>query len=177
MTTKSTDIIPALSVGVFDATPVGLIVADGPAPEFEVWLTYGRALRRVKGALKFVLGDWLNFGEAAYGEKYSQALALWPESNYGSLANTAYVCSNVSISCRHENLTFEHHYTVAKLEQDKQMELLDLAEENDWTVGELRKQRDIDIEGFATERHITCPDCRHVFPLKGATYTTVEVSE
>lgn len=173
----SNNLIPALSIGQFGATSVGLIVADGPAPAFEIWLTYGRALRRVKGALKFVLGDWLNFGEAAYGEKYSQALTLWPESNYGSLANTAYVCSNVDISCRHENLTFEHHYTVAKLDPDKQKELLDLAEENDWTVSELRKHRDIDIEGFSTERHITCPECRHVFPIKGATYTIVEVSE
>jgi len=173
----STDIIPALSVGVFTAAPTGLVVADGPAPEFEIWFSYGEALRKIKGALKFVLGDWLNFGENAYGEKYAQALSLWPESTYGSLANTAYVCSNVPFSCRHENLSFEHHYTVAKLEQDKQKELLDKAEANEWTVGDLRKHRDIDDKGFATEKQITCPKCGHEFPLRGATYIMVEVTE
>ena len=67
------DTIPALSIEAFTATPTGLIVTDGDVP-FEVWEAYGDALQRVGGAIHWVIGDWLNFGESQYGEKFSQAL-------------------------------------------------------------------------------------------------------
>jgi len=171
----STDIIPALSVGVFTATPTGLVVADGPAPEFEIWFSYGEALRKIKGALKFVLGDWLNFGEKAYGEKYSQAVDE-TDWTYGTLANIAYVCSSIEFSRRHENLSFEHHYEIAKFDPDLQDYWLDKAESEKWTREELRKHRDIATKGFAIERYIACPGCGHEFPLKGAKYILVEVT-
>jgi len=172
----SKDIIPALSVGVFSATPIGMIVADGPAPEFDVWMEYGRGLRKVKAALKFVFGDWLNFGETAYGEKYTQAIDE-TDWKYGTLANIAYVCNAIEFSRRHENLKFEHHYEVSKFEPDVQDDWLAKAESEGWTVKELRRQCDIATKGFTVERYIACPGCAHEFPLKGAKYIMVEVTE
>src|ERR1039457_2825142 len=63
---------PDWQVGPCRLTPTGLIVQG--APPFDEWAQCGTLLRRMKGAVQFWIGDWLNFGEHAYGEKYSQAL-------------------------------------------------------------------------------------------------------
>jgi len=39
-----------------------------------VWEAYGKGLRRAEAAIHWIIGDWLNYGERAYGEMYAQAL-------------------------------------------------------------------------------------------------------
>lgn len=75
----------------------------------ERWQEIGCYLKDIDGAVRWWIGDWLNYGEKRYGEMYSQALDA-TDYAYGSLANAKHVASKYEISCRHENLSFEHHY-------------------------------------------------------------------
>jgi len=133
---RPTDTIPALSAQAFTATPTGLVVSR-ESVDYEIWAEYGRGLQRVQKAIHFVLGDWLNYGDRAYGEKYTQALENTP-FEYQTLADDKWVTEQLEFSRRRENLSFAHHREVAPLDPDEQDHWLDAAEENTWTCKELR---------------------------------------
>jgi len=84
---------------------------------FDDWEDLGERLAGARESLRWWLGDWVNFGEAAYGEKYAQALDETHYS-YSALRNIAYTTKNTPESLRHQDLTFEHHTTVAGLEEN-----------------------------------------------------------
>tara|TARA_R110000744_G_scaffold271950_2_gene384988 strand:- start:211 stop:858 length:648 start_codon:yes stop_codon:yes gene_type:complete len=44
---------------------------------YDEWERDGKLLRTMHHNLPWLLGDWLNYGQAAFGEKYSQALDQW----------------------------------------------------------------------------------------------------
>jgi len=129
-------IIPSLTVGDFSASSVGLNAKNGVV--FEVWYEYGRGLKRVEGALQWIIGDWLNYGESHYGEMYTQAMELWPEAEYQTLANYKWVSSKIQFSTRVENLSWTHHRYIAALAPEDQKMWLDHAQKNDWSSGDLR---------------------------------------
>lgn len=54
------------------------------------------------------LGDWLNYGENAYGEMYSQVM---DETGFSlqTLTNDKYVASKIEIYRRREILSWSHH--------------------------------------------------------------------
>lgn len=97
-------------------------------PSFEEWLQCGEFINRAKGSVHFWIGDWLNYGEQKWGEKYLQAVKE-TDYDYGTLRNDKWVASKVELSRRRDNLTFSHHAEVADLEPDEQDRLLDYAEE------------------------------------------------
>lgn len=136
---KQTNSIPAISSGPFEATPIGLLVTEQNV-SFEVWQAYGEGLKRVEGAIQWVIGDWLNFGEHAYGEKYSQALELWPETEYETLKKLAAVSNRVEKGNRLPLLSWTHHFQVAYLEPAEQRRWLADAQTKDWSVRDLRNQ-------------------------------------
>lgn len=105
---------------------------------FEEWETLGETLGRVARASGWWIGDWVNYGEAAYGEKYSQALEA-TGLEYGTLRNYAWVASRIEVSRRHDNLSFSHHFELAAMEPDIQDEWLDAAEATGMSASELRK--------------------------------------
>lgn len=134
-----TDVIPALTFGPFMATPSGLIV-DGAVADipFEMWEMYGKGLQVVFKSLPFVIGDWLAFGERTYGEKYVQAVELTGYATQ-TMYNAKFTCDHVPQEIRRpDTLSFDHHAAVASLPVEKQIELLDEAEEQGWTRDELR---------------------------------------
>jgi hypothetical protein len=104
---------------------------------FEEWEQIGRGIMRLHGASKWWLGDWLLYGEGAYGEQYSQALSS-TDYRYQTLVNAASVSRRVESYRRRENLSWSHHEVVAKCEPSEQVEWLRQAEEKDWTVHDLR---------------------------------------
>jgi N6-adenosine-specific RNA methylase IME4 len=110
-----------------------------PDLPFEQWLAYGEKLRAFHHRLGWLIGDWLCYGEQAYGEKYRHAAAMlgW---DYGSLANVAWVVKKFQISCRHEDLSFTHHQEVAALESADAERLLQKAEDERWSVKQLRAE-------------------------------------
>ena len=129
--------IPAISHGPFQATAVGLVVTEENVP-YELWQAYGSGLRQVEGAIQWIIGDWLNYGERKYGEMYSQAMDE-TDYEYGTLANDKYVAGKVQFSHRCEDLSWVHHREVAPLDPDEQEHWLNEAVEQGYTVKELRQ--------------------------------------
>ena len=112
-------------------------------PSFEDWEACGIWLNTVDKSVQFWLGDWLNYGEYAYGEKYAQALES-TEYSYGYLRQVAYVANKVQVLDRSNNLGFRHHYEVAGLERDDQKKYLKLAEEDNLAASEPVEASDLE---------------------------------
>ena len=94
-------------------------------------------LGRIHKATAFWIGDWINYGEAAYGEMYAQAvddLGLDPQT----LMNYASVCRRVAGGRRRSGISFSHHAEVASLDPEEQTHWLDQAEAERWSRSELR---------------------------------------
>ena len=45
-------------------------------PTCKQWEAYGKPVGRLVKWSMFLLGDWINYGEQPYGEKYTQALSV-----------------------------------------------------------------------------------------------------
>jgi hypothetical protein len=120
----------------FKPTPTGLKITGQPT--YEQWEAVGYHLRYIDGAVKWWIGDWLNYGENRWGEKYSQALES-TEYEYQTLADAAWVAKQVDISLRNEKLSWSHHRMVAPLEPQDQQKILDTAVTEKLTVRETQE--------------------------------------
>lgn len=109
-----------------------------PALELDEWAPVGIRLRQVKEWLQFAIGDWLNHGEAHYGEMYSQAATDtgMPEE---TLMILKYVSSRVAPESRIKDLTWSHHREVAKFPPEEQTRWLEMALQEHWSVRDLRE--------------------------------------
>lgn len=134
----------------FTITPTGLQFHQNLS--FDEWNDLGQKLAPIGKSIGFILGDWINYGETAYGEKYEEALAKTGLA-YQTLMNFAYVARKVEISLRKENLDWYQHATVAKLKTDEEKRhWLDMAEQHDLSVRRLRKS--INFGRLATEDEV-----------------------
>ena len=97
----------------------------------------GYSARARRSRVSLVVGDWLNYGDAEYGEMYAQAAAT-TGLEYASLDHCKVVANSIEFGRRRPNLTWSHHHEVAGLEPDEQDLWLERAEANGWTVKELR---------------------------------------
>ncbi|MDD1749485.1 MAG: hypothetical protein LUO89_06375 [Methanothrix sp.] len=116
-------------------TPVSLVLPENLSQE--QWAEIGPYLARMRKGFTWGIADWLNFGEARYGETYAQfvdATGLAPEY----LAILKYVGGAVDPSRRLESLSFTHHRLVASLEPDEQSRFLAESESRGWGQIELR---------------------------------------
>ncbi|HWN09737.1 MAG TPA: hypothetical protein VNO50_10800 [Pyrinomonadaceae bacterium] len=128
-------IIPAPLQHKVQLSAVGARFTDLTAHEWKsLWLPF----RRVRKAFNFTLGDWINHGKAAYGERYALALDT-TELEYQTLRNFASTCSLVTLSRRRDKLDWSHHVEVGPLSPRDQTRFLKLAEENNWSVSDLRR--------------------------------------
>ena len=96
----------------FHPTTTGLKVDEDVT--FEEWEACGVALSAIEGAVQWWIGDWLNFGEAAYGEKYAQAVS---PSQARTWQDYAWVSGRIQITCRHV-ISYTHHALVARFSDD-----------------------------------------------------------
>jgi hypothetical protein len=119
------------------ATFSGLRLSRGMT--FDAWVGVGRQLARMSRASAWWLGDWLIFGERAYGERYKTALEL-TDLDYQTLRNYAWVARSFPMSRRRDSLSFQHHAEVASLAEPEQDLWLMRAERQEWTRNELRRQ-------------------------------------
>ena len=101
------------------------------------WVEFGRRLGVLGRGVAWWLGDWLNYGNAHYGEKYARAAHI---TGYDSqtLMNMAYVASRFDASRRRQALSWSHHAEVAALDDADQDYWLDLAERERLAVHCLR---------------------------------------
>lgn len=157
----------ALSSGALErhATFTDTALELSPETTYEEWAEIGSTLGRIHDASSFWIGDWVNFGERAYGEKYVQAvdetgLALSTLQNYASVAN------RVPPSRRRLTVTvkFSHHAEVAYLDPGDQERWLDTAEEQGLKRDDLRRAIKAERNGQTDgcEHEWVCPKCGEV---------------
>lgn len=133
-------------------TTIGLELPDDL--EIKEWREIGEGLMRVETAYQFLIGDWLNFGERKYGEKYTVAVDEMG-LNYGTLRNWASVCGRIELSRRNDKLKFSHHEAIAKeVDSPKdQNKWIAKAAEHSWSVEDLREAIRKGRAQYAKEDH------------------------
>jgi hypothetical protein len=144
---------------------------------FAEWMEHGRRLGRLGRGIGWWIGDWLRFGNAAYGERYAPA-ARATGYDRQSLMNMVYVASSIEPSRRRENLSWSHHAEIAALEPADQDRWLERAERDRLSVRCLREaMRNERRAAMASQppepqlaRHdaagVVCPSCGHAIAPK-----------
>ncbi len=115
-------------------TPVG-------DPTFEEWLSCGEFIKNADKSVHFWIGDWLNYGEAKWGQMYEQAMEQ-TSFDYQTLRNDKYIASRIDLSRRRDKLSFGHHAEVASYEPHEQELLLERAEVLGLSIKQLRLKKD-----------------------------------
>jgi N6-adenosine-specific RNA methylase IME4 len=136
MADNQIDLLPLQDADI-ELTSTGLILRNGLP--YEQWEAIGIALQRLEQSIQFALGDWLNYGDVTYGEKYAQAIEQ-TEYSYSALTEYAWVSKHVQICSREQNLTFSHHKAVAPCEPEEQVFILNWAAENNASVSATRQK-------------------------------------
>ncbi len=105
---------------------------------FQKWLETGKSLTTMRKSIPFWYGDFLNYGESKFGEKYAQAFD--PEGDEYKFVQTAkWVSKRIPPSRRHPKLGWQYHFEVADLADEEQDELLAKAEKEKLPVSKFRK--------------------------------------
>lgn len=157
-------------------------VAWVPKPSLPLaeWIRYGNRFGVLGRACGWWIGDWVNYGNAAYGEKYSRAARI-TRHDVQTLMNMAYVASRFEISRRRENVSWSHHAELAGLPPAEQDRWLGRIEAHSLTVKDLRLElrrgrsacerpdaaeampSDALLDGNADDQQLACPRCGHVY--------------
>ena len=117
-------ISPPVEDGIGETTEV-----SWTAPEdldYESWSTIGCTLQTVNRSMRWWLGDWMNHGDMAYGETYTQALQA-TDSSLETLKKYKAIAERVRKDDRIADLSYTHHFCVAYLPQEEHHNLLQLA--------------------------------------------------
>lgn len=105
----------------------------------EHWELVGEQLQGITRNVQWWFGDWLNFGEAKYGEKYAAAVTKFG-LNLKTAQQYAWMARTFPATRRRE-LSWSHHPEVAGIaDLEERNELLDRAVENKWTKARLRQE-------------------------------------
>lgn len=110
-----------------------------PGMGFEAWAALGRRIGGISNACAWCLGDWLVYGEQAFGRRYKTALVA-TSLDYQTLRNYAWVARRFEMSRRRDKLSFQHHAEVAALPEPYQDLWLLRAERSRWSRNEFRKR-------------------------------------
>ena len=105
----------------------------------EEWKEIGLTLCEVSQSVMWWIGDWIRYGEGAYGEVYNQALEE-TGYEYKTLRNAVYVASRIKLSYRKDNLSWSHHAAVAPLVPREQKVWLNRAEKKGWSRRQLQEE-------------------------------------
>jgi hypothetical protein len=140
------------------------------------WSAVGRRFGEIGRCSQWWLGDWILFGNARFGERYSRAVKL-TGYDVQSLMNMVYVASRFEIYRRRESLSWSHHAAVAALEVDRQEHWLTRAGADGLSVADLR----VELRGERRAREaaagedeapkqlgahaLVCPNCGEMVPL------------
>ncbi len=163
-------------------------VAWAPSHELDAheWAAAGQRIGAVGRCIQWLLGDWIAYGNAKFGERYSRAAKITGYDTQ-TLMNMVYVASRFPVSRRRENLSWSHHETLAGFGLEERDLWLDQSVTHRWSVADLRmmvrasrKQGRADVErrrkvelgegegaGAADSRHpvlgagavVSCPRC------------------
>ncbi|HEY0447601.1 hypothetical protein [Actinophytocola sp.] len=116
-------------------------VAWAPAADLDCaqWIVHGERLGSIGRGVAWWIGDWMNYGNAKFGEKYSRAARI---TGYDpqTLMNMAYVASRFAPDRRRAALSWSHHSEVSALDAADQDDLLTFAEETKLSARGLREE-------------------------------------
>ena len=148
---------------------------------FADWVAQGRRLGLMGRSVGWWIGDWLRYGNAAYGERYARAARV-TGYDVQTLMNMVYVASHIEPSRRREKLSFSHHAEVVALPAQEQDAWLEHAERERLSVrclrAEMRRERPVreaaaPVEAAAggdpgsPDPQVVCPSCGHAFEPHG----------
>jgi hypothetical protein len=135
------------------------------------WSQSGRRLGIIGRATGWWIGDWVNYGNARFGERYVRAARI-TGYDVQTLMNMVYVASRFDMRRRRQNLSWSHHAELAALDPDQQDYWLDRAESERLSVRclreEVRRARRLEAakaeleapaEPEESEDNIVCPHC------------------
>lgn len=103
------------------------------------WSAAGRRLGAIGRGVGWWIGDWLNYGNRRFGERYTRAKRI-TRYDVQTLMNMVYVASRFPPERRREGLSFSHHAELAALAPDEQDRWLTRAEAKGWSVRCLREE-------------------------------------
>jgi len=96
------------------------------------WEALGGMIGTMHSSLTWWVGDWVLYGEQAFGEEHSQSLdAVGLASE--TIRQYTWLCERISPERRRAQLSLGVHRLIAKLEPEEQEHWLALAEENNWS--------------------------------------------
>lgn len=104
---------------------------------YDRWEALGALFGRIKRTTSWLIGDWLIYGEATFGEKMAQAVE-WTGLSEGTLRNYMSVCGRIPATRRLVGIPFSMHADVAPLTPSEQTEWLKKAQRNGWSRQQLR---------------------------------------
>jgi hypothetical protein len=112
-----------------------------PGVSYERYEALFSMLMHTRDSMCWLLGDLINYGEAAYGETYAQAVEVTGLA-VQTLTNYAAVCRRIPRSRRRppSRLSFSVHAEVAFMEPKEQERWLKEAEKNSWPRWRLREE-------------------------------------
>src|SRR4051794_41673362 len=103
------------------------------------WSQSGRRLGIIGRGTGWWIGDWVNYGNARFGERYVRAARI-TGYDVQTLMNMVYVASRFEPSRRRQNLSFSHHAELAALDPEDQDYWLERAEAERLSVRCLREE-------------------------------------
>ena len=127
------------------------------------WSQSGRRLGIIGRGTGWWIGDWVNYGNARFGERYVRAARI-TGYDVQTLMNMVYVASRFAPSRRRPNLSFSHHAELAAVPTDEQDYWLERAEAERLSVRclreEVRRARRAEVEELAEpDEEVVCPHC------------------
>lgn len=135
--TMSMEAVKEIELGSFQPTPTGLIVKG--KPNFEEWQEAGHFLSRAGKSVMWWIGDWLNYGEHRWGQKYKEAIEV-TGLDYHTVRVARYVSKEFESDRRRSLLSFGHHVEVKALPARTADDFLRDAESEDLSIKELRQR-------------------------------------
>jgi hypothetical protein len=147
------------------------------------WSDQGRRLGLLGRGTGWWIGDWLRYGNARYGEKYSRAAKL-TGYDVQTLTNMVWVASHFDVSRRRENLSWSHHAEIVAMSQHEQELWLNRAHVDRLSVRSMReeiallhgaevRQEHAEVDIDAT---LVCPACGFAFADDGVARGHVALS-
>ena len=104
---------------------------------YDEWLHQGARLGLAGRSAGWWIGDWVRYGTARYGSKYTAAARVTGYDRQ-TLMNMVYVATRFDISRRRENLSWSHRAELAALEIEEQERWLNWASSERLSVRDLR---------------------------------------
>jgi len=118
---------------------------DWPSFTFEQWYALWERLAQAKAdaeyavnTINWLIGNWIEAGEAVHGEKYAQAVAL-TGLHESYLQRLAYTVRRFEGRPSHPALPFTYHSEVATLSPPDRKAILDQAQEQGLTRARIRQ--------------------------------------